>query len=124
MKTLLPEVLPRLPAEAGLALYRTVQEALTNVLKHAGARRVSLQIQLEDGGLLMTLDDDGNGRPQGVLRAAQAGVTGMRERAAMVGGRFELCDAAIGGLRVSLWLPVPPQTIEGDVTHGECAVAG
>jgi two-component system sensor histidine kinase UhpB len=124
IETQLPEVLPSLPAEAGLALYRTVQEALTNVLKHAGARRVSLQIEVTGDGLCMTLDDDGGGCPKGVLQAARAGVMGMRERAAMAGGRFDVVDAPLGGVRVSLWLPVPSHSTEGGTAHGERAVAG
>lgn len=104
----LPPTLPELSAGAGLALYRTVQEALTNVLKHAKARHVQLLIQISDQGLLMTLDDDGQGHPQDVLQSARAGVMGMRERAAMVNGRFELTQGSLGGLRVSLWLPLCP----------------
>ena len=70
IETLLPDVLPRLSAEAGLALYRTVQEALTNVLRHARAARVRLVIVLQEQGLLMTLDDDGSGQ---LARGAEKG---------------------------------------------------
>lgn len=122
IETRLPDALPQLPAEAGLALYRTVQEALTNVLRHAQAARVQLEISLQSQGLQMTLDDDGQGRAEGVLRGARAGVMGMRERAALAGGRFELAPAPLGGVRVFLWLPlVTPQ--KGDF-DGERAVAG
>ena len=122
IETQVPDVLPRLSAEAGLALYRTVQEALTNVLRHAHAARVRLVIALGAQGLQMTLDDDGAGRANDVLRAARAGVMGMRERAAMAGGRFELGTAPLGGLRVMLWLPLATQG-QGDF-DGECAFAG
>jgi two-component system, NarL family, sensor histidine kinase UhpB len=122
IETQVPDVLPRLSAEAGLALYRTVQEALTNVLRHAHAAHVRLVIALGAQGLQMTLDDDGAGRASDVLRAARAGVMGMRERAAMAGGRFELDTAPLGGLRVLLWLPLATQ-VQGDF-DGECAVAG
>lgn len=121
IETHVPDVLPRLSTDAGLALYRTVQEALTNVLRHARAARVRLDIALGAQGLQMTLDDDGAGRASEVLRAARAGVMGMRERAAMAGGRFELGTAPLGGLRVLLWLPLAPQ-VQGDF-DGECAVA-
>lgn len=122
----LPPALPALSAEAGLALYRTVQEALTNVLKHAQARQVRLHLQTQGPGLLMTLDDDGCGRPEHVLKSARAGVMGMRERAAMVNGRFELSPSPLGGLRVSLWLPLPapPTRQEPGDPHGESAAAG
>lgn len=121
IETEVPDVLPRLSAEAGLALYRTVQEALTNVLRHAHAARVRLVIALRGQGLQMTLDDDGSGRAPDVLREARAGVMGMRERAVMAGGQFELDTAPLGGLRVKLWLPLAPQ-VQGDF-DGECAVA-
>ena len=122
IETRLPDALPRLPPEVALALYRTVQEALTNVLRHAQAARVRLEISLQPRGLQMTLDDDGQGRADRVLRSARAGVMGMRERAALAGGRFELGTAPLGGLRVLIWLPlVAPQTGDFD---GERAVAG
>ena len=121
IETLLPDVLPRLSAEAGLALYRTVQESLTNVLRHARAARVRLVIALQEQGLLMTLDDDGSGRSPEVLKKARAGVMGMRERAAMAGGRFDLDTAPLGGLRVRLWLPLI--TSQPGDPHGERAAA-
>ena len=121
IEALVPDTLPRLSADAGLALYRTVQEALTNVLRHARAARVRVVIALQGQGVQMTLDDDGNGRAPEVLRKARAGVMGMRERASMAGGRFELGVAPLGGLRVLLWLPLAAsQTGEG---NGECAAA-
>ena len=99
-----------------------MQEALTNVLRHARAARVRMVIALQEQGLQMTLDDDGAGRAPDVLKKARAGVMGMRERATMAGGRFELGMAPLGGLRVQLWLPLPtPSTGE---PHAECAVAG
>lgn len=122
IETRLPDVLPRLSAEAGLALYRTVQESLTNVLRHARAARVCLVIGLQEQGLLMTLDDDGSGRSPEVLNKARAGVMGMRERAAMAGGRFDLDAAPLGGLRVRLWLPL--MTSQSGDPHGERAAAG
>jgi two-component system, NarL family, sensor histidine kinase UhpB len=122
IETRLPDELPRLPAEAGLALYRTVQEALTNVLRHAQAARVRLEISLQPQGLQMTLDDDGTGRAEDVVRMARAGVMGMRERAALAGGRFELSAASLGGLRVLLWLPLAKSS-QGEL-NGERAIAG
>lgn len=122
IETSLPDALPRLPPEAGLALYRTVQEALTNVLRHAQAARVRLEISLQPQGLQMTLDDDGQGRADGVMSNARAGVMGMRERASMAGGRFELGAAPLGGLRVLLWLPLA--AIQPGDFDGERAAAG
>lgn len=122
IETWLPDTLPRMTPEASLALYRTVQEALTNVLRHAHASRIRLEIRVLAQGLEMTLDDDGTGRPDQVLQSARGGVMGMRERAAMAGGRFDVAVAALGGVRVALWLPLASNET-GD-QDGERTVAG
>jgi signal transduction histidine kinase len=78
-----PERLPPLPAAVEVAAYRITQEALTNVVRHAGAR--SCQIRLSLGGALeMEITDDGVGLPED--RHAGVGLTSMRERAVELGG--------------------------------------
>jgi two-component system sensor histidine kinase UhpB len=102
--------LPVLSAAAGLALYRTLQEALTNVLRHAGASRVSVRLAVESGGfLLLRVADDGCGQPAEVLRNARGGLLGMRERAQMAGGTLEPGLSALGGLCITLRLPTDHQ---------------
>ncbi|MDO9599657.1 MAG: histidine kinase [Azoarcus sp.] len=102
----MPEVLPPLTADAGLALYRTVQEALTNVLRHSGASRVRICIETVAGMLVLTVADDGCGRAVDVLRNARGGLLGMRERAEMAGGALQLGASLLGGLGIRLELPI------------------
>jgi signal transduction histidine kinase len=91
---------PALPAAVELAAYRIVQEALTNITRHAHARHVSVRIGYADGVSVEVTDD-------GVGGAAPAGngITGMRERAAALGGSVETGPRAGGGFRVAAHLP-------------------
>lgn len=89
-----------------LAVFRAVQEALTNVLKHAGARRVSLAVGRRDGRLEACIEDDGQGTPSG-LTSSGNGLVGMRERVAVLGGSLEAGPRPEGGFRVRILLPLP-----------------
>lgn len=88
----------RLPGTIEIALYRVAQEALTNVMKHAEARAVSLTLQRRGPEVVMVVEDDGRGFvPEQVLPSSAAkdrlGVLGMKERAHLVGGMFEVESA-------------------------------
>lgn len=72
----------------GLTAYRVVQEALTNVLKHAGRCRAMVGLEFDDDALVVTVDDDGAAAPASADEAGQ-GLVGMRERVAVLGGTFE-----------------------------------
>lgn len=102
-----PPSLPPLPPHAGLALYRTLQEALTNVLRHSVASRVRLSLQARGEVLELTVADNGVGKAEEVVPRSRGGLLGMRERAEMAGGRCWLTDAPGGGLQVRLSLPLP-----------------
>ena len=93
-----------LPSDARLALYRTAQEALTNVRKHSDAERVDLRLDYEHGGARLVVEDVG--RPLGTGNGAGGGygLTGMRERAELLGGRLR-AGPTPDGFRVDLWLP-------------------
>ncbi len=78
----------RLPPEAETALYRIVQEALTNVVKHAAARRVSITLVRKEASAVVVIEDDGQGFEPGAVRAGALGFVGMRERVELVGGRL------------------------------------
>jgi signal transduction histidine kinase len=80
----------RLPAEVETALYRIAQEALTNVVKHARARRVSLVLQRRRGSVSVVIEDDGAGFDPASLDDEGLGLLGMRERVALVDGRLEI----------------------------------
>ena len=95
-----------LPAERGLAIYRTVQEALTNARKYAGTgatARVTLRWS-DDAVCVEILDQGGDGTPSG-LPSSGYGLTGLAERAALAGGRLERGPVA-QGFRVELTLPL------------------
>ncbi|WP_432172698.1 sensor histidine kinase [Streptomyces sp. Tue6028] len=96
-------------AETGLTAYRTVQEALTNSLKHAGFPRVTVALCWEDEALTVTVRDDG--RPAGGERTALPvggghGLAGMRERVAAVGGTLHAGPRPEGGFVVRALLPL------------------
>lgn len=90
-----------------IALYRMVQEALTNVARHAGATTASVELRRDGRALLLTVHDDGAGFPERALqRDGRWGLLGMRERADMLGGRLEIDNPPGGGARVRVRLPL------------------
>ncbi len=97
-----------LAPDARLAVYRTAQEALTNVRRHSLADRVAVRLEYEDEATVLSIEDHGvRGVPVAVGAVAGPGgygLTGMRERAELLGGHLlaEPCD---DGFRVRLWLP-------------------
>jgi signal transduction histidine kinase len=92
-----------LPSAVHLTAYRIVQESLTNVVRHAGAASASVRLGYEPGSLVVTVRDDGRGG--GGNGAPGHGLTGMRERAAALGGALEAGPAPGGGFRVRARLP-------------------
>ncbi len=88
--------------EQDLAIYRIAQEALTNVLRHAGAKSVAVVLRQEDGGITLTVTDDG----VGLTGAAGGGLTGMQERAILVGGALDITAPAGGGTKVRFHVPL------------------
>ena len=100
----------RLPAEAETALYRIVQEALTNVVKHASAARVSITLVRKEGSAVVVVEDDGRGFEPGSTRAGALGVVGMRERVELVGGRLTVESSPGAGTTLVAEVPVsrPP----------------
>ena len=95
------------PAPVGTASYRIVQEALTNVLRHAGAHRVLVVARADEAVLTLVVSDDGGGRAPETTGAG-AGLRGMRERAAALGGTLTAGPADGGGWRVEATLPLTP----------------
>jgi signal transduction histidine kinase len=96
-----------LGSEARLAVYRTAQEALTNVLRHSAADRVEIALTYEDGGTRLVVQDHGPGAPVAVGPGTPGGgygLTGMGERAELLGGRLS-AEPTADGFRVELWLP-------------------
>jgi two-component system, NarL family, sensor histidine kinase UhpB len=98
-----PGALDALPEDGQLVVYRVVQEGLSNVARHSGARRVRVSSVREDGAVVVRVDDDGCGfderrTPRGL------GLTGMRERAVLAGGRVAVLSVPGEGTMVELRL--------------------
>ncbi len=105
----------RLAPEMEVGIYRIVQEALTNVLKHADATACTVRLVRRDQALQLTIEDDGRGIGRGPGGSGQVrrglGVIGMRERAAALGGAFAIGDREEGGTRVMVRLPLQPAIV-------------
>lgn len=101
---------PEAPEAMRAIAFRVAREALVNVRKHAAARHVEVVVAGRDGGLEVTVADDGVGLGPGPVRSSRGhhGLTSMRDRAAVAGGRWDIRGGASGGTVVTLWLPIPP----------------
>lgn len=97
----------RLPAEAETALYRIVQEALTNVAKHARAPRVSILLTKRDGAVAVVIEDNGRGFDSRQPQGGGLGLVGMRERIGLLDGRLTIESAEGGGTSVVAEVPLP-----------------
>jgi signal transduction histidine kinase len=93
-----------LPAGVDVSAYRIVQEALTNVVRHAGPAEASVVVRYELGSVEIEVSDDGRGAEAG--NAPGYGLAGMRERVALHGGTLEASDGAGGGFTVRARLPL------------------
>ena len=104
-----PASLPPLSEEAELALFRALQEALSNVLRHAQARSVDIGISVSRDGVLLEVRDDGRGpngaRPEELERAGHMGLAGMRERIGALGGTVRFGGQPGAGALLEVLLP-------------------
>jgi signal transduction histidine kinase len=96
----------RLPAEVETALYRIVQESLTNVVKHARARHVSVLLARKSGAIKAVVEDDGQGFDPAGDRHDGFGLVGMRERLALLGGRLEVESSSEAGTTIVAEVPL------------------
>jgi two-component system, NarL family, sensor histidine kinase DevS len=96
----------RLPPEAETALYRIIQEALTNVVKHASAERVSITLVHKRATAVVVVEDDGNGFDPAAVGTGSLGLVGMRERVALVGGRLTVESSPGAGTTLVAEVPV------------------
>ena len=110
----LPQQLPPFISEIDTAVFRIVQEALTNVARHAAATRAEVTLQLEENGLTLRIVDNGKGMllsaPDGRRRL---GLVGMRERAYMLGGELKLQSSPGKGTQIEVTLPLPAAEEKG-----------
>jgi two-component system, NarL family, sensor histidine kinase UhpB len=98
---------PPVSEAASIALYRMVQEALTNIARHAHASAVQIEIRRQLNELVLTVQDNGVGFPEPLTYPEGShGLMGLRERAYMLGGELEIDNATGGGGRISVRLPM------------------
>jgi signal transduction histidine kinase len=98
-----------LSPEAELALFRCLQEALTNVLRHAHATSVNVAILDAGNGIILRVSDNGQGLPPELERNGHMGLAGMRERIGSVGGTLQLRSPgdAVNGTTLEVLVPAP-----------------
>ncbi len=97
-----------IPPNAAIALYRIVQEALTNIVKYAQARHVNVELVVADGSLSLLIDDDGVGIPAGAqTNHLSHGIAGMRQRVRALHGEFTIGRRREGGTVIEVTIPLP-----------------
>jgi signal transduction histidine kinase len=110
-----PALLPPLTDDADLAVFRALQEALSNVVRHAEATQVDVRVTVDDDALTLLVCDNGRGFPMlrnGRIQEAEhrMGLTGMRERLLAAGGRLQVANRAPGA-EVRITVPVPSRAL-------------
>jgi PAS domain S-box-containing protein len=101
-----PENVPVLSDAKAIGLFRILQEALTNVMRHAQAHTVELTLEVDGADLRLTISDDGIGFVQGQGRPVSFGLVGMRERVLIMGGRLSLVSELGEGTTLSVTVPL------------------
>ena len=96
----------RLPSDVETTIYRIVQEALTNVVKHAGATKVSILLVRRDATVTVVVEDDGSGFDPATVRDDSLGLAGMRERAELHDGRMTVETSPGAGTTLRVEVPL------------------
>jgi signal transduction histidine kinase len=116
-----PPEFPRLAPELETAIFRIVQEAMTNVLRHSSAKNGWVTLKRQNGKLVITVRDDGKGVAKGVAefqsRSIGVGLGGMRQRVKELGGRLRL-ENTNPGTRVEVTIPSRDETTTGQIGKG------
>ncbi len=100
----------RMADETETHLFRIAQEALTNVARHSGARRVDITLDIHGGGVCLSIQDDGHGLSTKSAGAGGMGMIGMRARARSAGGDVEVKSPAAGGVLIEVRAPFRNET--------------
>jgi PAS domain S-box-containing protein len=117
VKLIVPAELDRLPSDIETALYRVVQESLTNILQHAGGTRGSIRLTRNDNRIILEVKDHGHGIEAGTsgsgvhIEALGVGIAGMRERMRQLGGELDLRSSA-RGTTVTATVPLDAATLD------------
>ncbi len=110
---------PQIDPEKSIAVYRIVQESVNNIIRHAGATRVDLELLLKDNVFEARICDDGIGLPPVGHRPPDSyGILGMRERAQAIGGRLDIASAPGGGTQVRVIVPIADAVKTSTPTNG------
>ena len=102
----------RLPENVETALYRIIQEALTNVARHADAHSVSVLVERRADDVVTVVEDDGKGLEASDLAGGRLGIAGMRERAELLGGKMTIESTPDAGTSLFIQIPIPH--VEGE----------
>ncbi len=111
----LPAEHPKLPPETELAVFRIVQEAVNNVVHHASAKQVVVEVKVKPESILVRISDDGKGFDANASPAeghVGLGLTGMRERAGLLGGYTEIKSSPQKGTTILTTIPLTPMSPE------------
>lgn len=123
-----PQAEPRLPGPLEVLLYRVTQEALTNVMKHARARHVEIELRVSGGEVALRIADDGVGFDVERFRRTPAvggvGLLGMRERVAHYNGRLDIRSGPAGGVHITVTVPLDAASTGSDGPRGRVTLAG
>jgi two-component system, NarL family, sensor histidine kinase UhpB len=105
-RSLVPD-LPALTHDAELVVYRVAQEALTNIVRHAGVTEAHVTLSAHDAEIELVVRDEGVGVGTDAAEGSSGGIRGMRERALLIGARLEVVPASDVGTEVRLHVPTP-----------------
>jgi signal transduction histidine kinase len=107
------EIPEQVPPDVALCLFRITQESLRNIARHASANRVVIRLRRLNGGLQLTVKDNGQGfNPEGPRVKASLGLASMRQRVALLGGQLEIDSKPFQGTTISAWVPIKKATAE------------
>jgi signal transduction histidine kinase len=102
-----------LPPDVAIAIYRIVQEALTNIVKYASARSVDVELLGDDEGVSLIVHDDGAGLPAGVESSRLShGIAGMRQRVRALDGTFKISSRPGTGTTIEVFIPLAKEAAE------------
>jgi two-component system sensor histidine kinase UhpB len=101
------DALTQAPKTVATAVYRALQESLTNIARHSGAKNAWVLLGAGNGAIEVEVEDDGRGiGAQDLAKVRSLGLKGMRERIAYLGGSFDVARAPRGGTRLRLRIPL------------------
>jgi two-component system NarL family sensor kinase len=95
-----------LPVRVEVGVYRIVQEALTNIVRHADAHNLTLDLTITPEQIALTIEDDGRGFDPAEVPNGHYGIIGMNERIKLLGGEMTLCSTPSDGTRLDIVIPL------------------